>query len=92
MTTGIVSRAVGAGAPRKLALIMATVRLFVNPHTAPCPCRLEQITDETLRTLIELRRGDTVGSGRLDAAGVPALNTLVADLLRRESADVAVQR
>jgi hypothetical protein len=68
------------------------VRPFVNPHPAPCRCRLAQVTDETLRTLIELRRGDTVGNGRLDAAGVPAVNTLVAELLRRESAAVAVQR
>jgi hypothetical protein len=71
---------------------MSSIRVFVNPHPAPDACRLSQITDETLRSLIDLRRGDVVGNGRLDAAGVPALSTLVAELLRRERADVAVQR
>jgi hypothetical protein len=68
---------------------MSTVRLFVNPHPAPDERRLSQISDETLRTLIVLRRGAAVGDDRLDAAGVPVMSTLVTELLRR---DMAVQR
>jgi hypothetical protein len=68
------------------------VRLFVNPHAAPDEHRLAQVTDDTLRTLLELRRSAAVGNDRLDAAGIPVLSMLVAELLRRESADVAVQR
>jgi hypothetical protein len=70
---------------------MATVRLFVNPHPAPCPCRLSLITTETLRRMIQVRRSE-IPNDRLHLAGVPALNVLTAELLRRERADVAVQR
>jgi hypothetical protein len=71
---------------------MIAVSIFVNPHSAPDAHRLTQTTDETLQSLIDLRRGDTVGNSRLDAAGVPPLKLLVAERLRRERADVAVQR
>jgi hypothetical protein len=69
-----------------------SIRVFVNPHPVPDAYRLAQTTDQTLQSLIELHRGDIVGNDRLDAAGVPALNMLVAERLRRESAHVAVQR
>ena len=71
---------------------MNSIRVFVNPHSVPDAHRLAQTTDQTLQILIELHRGDIVGNDQLDAAGVPALNMLVAERLRRESAHVAVQR
>jgi hypothetical protein len=69
-----------------------SIRVFVNPHPVPDAHRLAQTTDQTLQSLIELHRGDMVGNDRLDAAGVPELNVLVAELLRRERANIAVQR
>ena len=68
------------------------VLLSVNPHPAPDEQRLSQITDETLRTLIELRRGAAVADSRLDAAGIPSLNVLTTELLRRERTELAVTR
>ncbi len=67
------------------------VRLFFNPHPEPCPCRLERMTTETLRRMILLRRAE-MPSDRLHLGGVPALSVLTAELLRRETADTAVQR
>jgi hypothetical protein len=70
---------------------MSSVRVFVNGHPAPDERRLSQISTETLRRMIQLRRSE-IPNDRLHLAGVPALNTLATELLRRERADVGVQR
>jgi hypothetical protein len=70
---------------------MTAISIFVNPHPAPDAHRLAQTTDETLRRMIQLRRSE-IPNDRLNAAGVPPLNTLVAELLHREHADVGAQR
>lgn len=68
---------------------MSVVRLLVNPHPEPCPCRLARVTDVTLRRMIALRRSE-IPSDQLAAAGVPPLATLAAELRRRETAPMAI--
>ena len=86
--------AVDSTSPQPLTSLPAeqtTVRVFVNPHPAPDEHRLSQITDETLRRMILLRRSE-MPSERLHLGGVPAINVLTAELLRRETSSQAVQR
>lgn len=59
----------------------ADVRPLVNPHPVPS---LAKITTETLQNMIRLRcAGAGVPQERLDLAGVPHLNDLTIELLRR---------
>jgi hypothetical protein len=62
---------------------MSSIRVFVNPHPAPDQYRLSQISTETLRDMIRLRCGAGIPPARLDLAGVPHLNDLTIELLRR---------
>jgi hypothetical protein len=71
---------------------MSTISPSVNPHPVPDDQRLAQITDETLKTLIDLQRSSAIHHERLTAAGVPTLRVLAAELLRREKAGVVVLR
>jgi hypothetical protein len=65
---------------------IAMVRSCANPHPTPDPVRLTRVLDQTLFTLIAVRRAGNVPEVRLQLAGVPPLVILESERRRREAA------
>jgi hypothetical protein len=57
----------------------------VNPHPVLDERRLAQISNETLRDMIRLHCGAGIPQDRLALAGIPAVNDITIELMRRNA-------